>query len=600
MAWPEEGRPPRRIMPKLDVIIEGFYFVWAMEDDSYSWREGELGNAEPPPEMLEVVERETLGSGAALMSPDEADEAMWSDGDAGTRHDALLRMTYDWVQEHPGMGISELCQTFEDWFLSIYEERIDAERLRVLLEWDVDDERGELYRAMTGAQKKAPPSDDVIAKAAAKLKERGLRPSVSAMSRSIGKAETHGRVASEFEDIVLDELIREDLPDIDWIVPDLIPRGNLIGLTGPSGGGKTRWLSALSCCLAARAMPLIGMTASAEPAKVLYVANEERSMDVRRRLKAFATLNGLSTDLPITVRGKDNGQLRLAGPDGMLQDVVDGLVEVVNARGIDVVLFDPFVTLGSIDENKSGNEGVQPVIDALMQIANRTGAAVLFSHHPPKGERGAPEDQYRGDPTAFRGSGAIYSPLDIAITLSPYLPPACHAAKEGKENRRKLRQAISNRAVDKYIVVDSAKERESQGFKPVFFRMQGQEVRPGGMPIGALRMTDERTARQDLEAAIAGADFDEDLYKAKRWAKVLIEAFGEGRHKLTIRQLAATMDAAKPEHWRVLKGKARVDQGSGKDLVVALSSGVVTGGVYCQLLTDESQSELLLVIEEMV
>jgi len=87
-AWPDD-QPPRRIMPKLDVIIDGFYFVYWM-GDGYSHVSGELTTWFPTEKHLEVVERDTLGTGAALMSAEDAHTAMWSDGDSGQRHDALL------------------------------------------------------------------------------------------------------------------------------------------------------------------------------------------------------------------------------------------------------------------------------------------------------------------------------------------------------------------------------------------------------------------------------------------------------------------------------------------------------------------------------
>jgi hypothetical protein len=577
-AWPKT-KPPRRIMPKLDVIIEGFYFVWWMNDGGYSHVEGELTDWAPGPGALEVVERDTLGSGSALMTIEDAHTALWSDGDSGQRHDALLRLAHDWVQEHPGQTREQMCAGLEAWARDIYGDRIDPDRLDQLLEWRKGDEPGgELWRAFERPFRQRTVSDEDLARVAAKIKG----PRVTQLMSAAAQVQVHEQATSEFETIMMPELMQEDLPDIEWVIEDLIPRANMVGIAGPSGAGKTRWIAALAVCLAAGRTDLLGM-AMAPPARVLYIANEERTIDVKRRLKAFAALNGIVGDLPITVRGKEHGQLRLVSDGAIHEATVEKVVAATDAANADFVVFDPFVTLGAEEENAAA--GVGMVIEALQTVTNRTRAAVGFAHHTPKGDRGAPEDEWRGDPGAFRGSGAIYSPLDIAVTISPYLPPACHAkGQDGAAARRALKSAQRNKRVAKYVVLDSAKERESQGFAPVIYRLEGQEVRDGGKPIGALRRVSEAEARAECEMGVFALGDEIEEAKHMAWAAVMLDAYPTmGRHDVTIKDVVAVLDAAQPAGWKVRKGTPRAGEGSGKEAVDTLGKSIKIGNVWCYL-----------------
>lgn len=580
-AWPDAA-PPRRIMPKLDVIIDGFYFVYWM-GDGYSHVAGELTSWAPPEHLLEVTERDTLGTGAALMSADEAHEAMWSDGDAGQRHDALLRMTYDWAIERPDETLEALCLGFAAWFEDIYGDRIDAARLQQLLDYRIDHRtgaaEGELGRAMRGAQERAPLGDDLLSKAAAVLAQRA-QPTVRQQTEQ-------RRIEDDFVDVDLQDLLGEDLPDVDWIVDDLLPAGNLVSISGPSGAGKTRFNALLMAALSTGQTDKIGLPRAARAVRSLYIANEERTEDVKRRLKAAALLNDLTGDMLITVRGKERGRFHLIGADGQVDEAaVDRLVTVIRDRGIEVVMIDPIVTLGIEDENAAAQ--VDVAMAALQAVAARTGACVLFVHHSPKGDRTAPEDQLRGDSGAWRGSGVFYSSLDIGMTLMPWLPDECHEKGNGPANRRRWRAMVRNHKAPKYVVLDSAKERENEGLGSVLYEIVGQEVRVGGRRIGAMRAVRESDARAVATMLLnTVAEFDEVV--AQAWAAALLthpEWGAEGTHKVTLKEIAQHLDGGAPTGWpeRADKGaKLRGDRGLGKQILEVLTGPVMVGRTLVSL-----------------
>lgn len=580
-AWPDD-QPPRRIMPKLDVIIDGFYFVYWM-GDGYSHVSGELTTWFPTEKHLEVVERDTLGTGAALMSAEDAHTAMWSDGDSGQRHDALLRLTYDWAAEHTDMTLPQLCESFAAWFSDIYGDRIDAGRLAQLTEWRYDrrsgEAEGELGRAMRGAHDRAPISDALLAAAGEKLRAKAAPTVSEVVERKV--------VADEFTDIDLTDLLREELKDVDWIVDDLLPAGNLVSVSGPSGGGKTRFNAMLMAALSTGNTDKVGLPKASRPVRSLYIANEERTEDVKRRLKAAAKLNGLDGEMLITVRGKEHGRFALIGSDGaLIEAAVDRLVSVIKDRGIEVVMIDPIVTIGIEEENAAAQ--VDVAMAALQAVAARAGACVLFVHHSPKGDRNAPEDQLRGDSGAWRGSGVFYSSLDIGLTLMPWLPDECHEKGNGPANRRRWRSMVRNHKAPKYVVLDSAKERENEGLGSVMYEIVGQEVRVGGRRIGAMRPVQEADARATATMLLTSVAEIDDVV-AQAWAAALLDHpdwCSEGEHRVTLKEVAQHLDDAAPVGWpeRQDRGvKLRSDRGLGKHLTEVLAGPLIVGRTMVSL-----------------
>ena len=594
-SWPiDDVKVPRRIMPKLDVICDGFYFVWSMTDGSYTQLGGDLVEySGPHGSMLEVIERGQGSDGSALMSADEAHSCMMTNGDEGMRHDALLRMTQDWAREHPASDLTGLCSGFEEYFSDIYEQEIAPDRYAQLVEWDIEDERGELYRAFKGVANTPERAMLMMEQAGAKLKAAGVSvpsggavgPAVAAIqeaAQATVRAEAAEQLMGGITKLDLDVLKDEELEDVDWIIEDVIPAGNLIGLAGPSGAGKTRVIAALVAAMSSGRTDIIGLPAANRPIRTLYCANEERAEDLKRRIKATAVANGMHGELPLFIRGKDDGPIRLADDDKPDLKVVDALILAIKQHHIELVIFDPFVTLGIKDENSS--VGVDAVIQAMQMIMVEAGCAIMFVHHTPKGDRSLPVDDIRGEGTAFRGSGAIYSPLDIAMTLSPYLPPSCHGAKDGKSNRRELAQLQRDRRVPKYIVLDSAKERESEGFPSVYYRLDGQEVRAGGKKIGAVVPVTEAEAIATIDAALTQLDDGvvDVVVNIALAAAVLTEYPTSTR--LTLARIVDAVDRhAAPQVWAKTRSRARSNEGNGKRVLDCLAKPVTVNGMSVQL-----------------
>ena len=389
-----------------------------------------------------------------------------------------------------------------------------------------------------------------------------------------------------------DRLLRAELPDIDWIIDDMIPSGDLISIAGPSGVGKTRYIALLIACLLTGRTDLMGLPAANRPVSTLYFANEEKGEDLQRRIKAAMHANGLVGGKRSWVRGKDAGRVRfLRQHEGMLVpdlELLDQIVAKVKKDDIELVIFDPFNTLGGEEENSASS--VDQIITCFQYIAQHTGAAVMFIHHTPKDRAEAP-DALSGDSNAWRGSGAIFSALDEGFTLFPYLPPACRVGKNAKDNRRKLFQMQRDGNLDRFIVTEHAKQREGQTLPATTYKFVSHPVKTGGKPIGALQWVPLADAEQELEDAVNGVTALADAGQKVAWASGLLSMLGEGEHFVTLTSVDQFFRSNKVEHWdHDGKDKILKSRGRGAKLLEVLSSQTMAAGHFVSLDWDEKRT----------
>lgn len=303
------------------------------------------------------------------------------------------------------------------------------------------------------------------------------------------------QVDTEYETFNAQGLRLEKLNPIDWVIPGMVPKGSTVSLGGTSNVGKTRWLAALAVSLSVGNTKRMGLPPIDTTHASLWIANEERVDDIKRRLKAVMLQHNDKDSADIVVRGKDNGTARLIALNEIGTPELDqkSIAKIVaQARRVDasVIILDPYVTLSeAMDENSAVSAGI--LTKAFIMISSMTGAAVIHAHHTPK-DRNKDDDWYRGDASAWRGSGAIYSALDCGYTLSHWMP------KNG-EQRKAWKQKKLELALSRYVVLDTGKIREGEPLQPVMYQLVGQEMDEGeGSAIGVCEMTDEQTAANVL------------------------------------------------------------------------------------------------------
>ena len=325
----------------------------------------------------------------------------------------------------------------------------------------------------------------------------------------------------DFASQTVGQLVSTVLPPIKWVVPRMIPVGGTVSLAGMSNVGKTRWLAALVVGLAVGNTKRLGLPQTPRKITTVWIANEERTEDIWRRVKACARQHGDKDSAPIVVRGKGAGMLRLvamneAGNLEIDEENVAIVVAEIRKAQAKLVIFDPYVTLSDAADENSANSASM-LTKAFLLITEATGAALVHAHHTPK-DRNKDVDWVRGDASAWRGSGAIYSALDCGFTLANWMP-------KNTEQKRAWKQQYLTEKLSRFIVLDTGKIREGEALDPVMMELIPQEMAEGeGDPIGVCKLTDEATAANAL------LDGSVKVMGNRLLADAMVELLGVGSH----------------------------------------------------------------------
>ena len=313
------------------------------------------------------------------------------------------------------------------------------------------------------------------------------------------------------------------IPPIEYIIPSMMSVGGTCSLAGMSNVGKTRFMAAMVMALAVGDTKRMGLPQCTGRISSMYVANEEHTDDMARRFAAVCYQHDDKDSADIFVRGKKAGTFRLVainerGHPEVDADNVAWLVKEIREAEVKVLVLDPYVTLAEGgDENSSSMASM--VTKAFLLIIAATDVCIFYPHHTPKGDRKADRDWPRGDSSAWRGSGAIYSSLDYGFTLANWYPA-------NGEHKKQWKQQYLNANLSRFIVLDTGKIREGNPIDPVVMELVPQEMDEGeGDPIGVCKLIDEAQAMNALlDEAI-------DTIAATELANAMITTIGEGEHR---------------------------------------------------------------------
>ncbi len=231
------------------------------------------------------------------------------------------------------------------------------------------------------------------------------------------------------------------LPPRAWLYGKNVVAGFVSVLAAPGAQGKTSLIFAELVAMCS-GQNLLG-DAPVRPLKAWYHSAEDDLIEAERRLAATLKLHDLThADLGgrlFMTSGRDKAGLRIklarmgrSGPEEV-PGALDGVVELANSEGVDVIVFDPIAAMSELPEND--NTAISFLMDILRQIADRTGAAVVFLHHSGKE---AAKDMDAAGAGAVRGAGAFTDQARIARTLLRMKPE--EAAKFGipEDQRRSI------------------------------------------------------------------------------------------------------------------------------------------------------------------
>jgi putative DNA primase/helicase len=198
-----------------------------------------------------------------------------------------------------------------------------------------------------------------------------------------------------------DALIEAEKP-IDWIIPELLAKGEKAVVAGPPKSYKTWFLLHLARCITC-AEPVFRQEKwkPQAPQGILIIEEEGAHQRWGRRLKAV--FEG-QTNVPLFYCHRSGLNL---GSD----EDAEWVISEVRRTGVSVVFIDPLQRVyGGVKENDATETG--PAWDRIHQIASETNAAVVVLHHTNKSSKELSQE-------AIRGSSRVAGEVDLMTIQHP-------------------------------------------------------------------------------------------------------------------------------------------------------------------------------------
>jgi len=203
----------------------------------------------------------------------------------------------------------------------------------------------------------------------------------------------------------------------EWLYKPAYIRANVSVTAGAGARGKSTLIVAEALAMAS-GKPLLGITPSA-PLRVWYVNLEDDTNELKRKFNAAMASRELTpADIAdrLYVESGVGREIVVAIEDFKRRAVLnhallDKIRRIIRKRRIDVVIFDPFVSLHRVSENDNG--AIDLLVKALAGIAQEANCAMMLVHHTrkPKGEEGGVDDA--------RGASALVNAARYVRVLNP-------------------------------------------------------------------------------------------------------------------------------------------------------------------------------------
>lgn len=236
----------------------------------------------------------------------------------------------------------------------------------------------------------------------------------------------------------------ETIPLRQWVYGRQLLRGSLSLVVAPGATGKTALLVGTALALAT-GRALLDKTVWEGPKRV-WLWNLEDSLDEMARLIEAARLHWCIAADDLNGRlfvdsSLSGADLKLAVEDRegfkIVRPVVEGLVQELLARRIDVLIIDPFVSSHSVSENDNG--AIDAIAKEWARVGVRANCSVVLVHHTRKlGGTEATAEQARG---AIALVGAARS----VIALNKMTPEEAGQFGIEGENRRRFFRAYDDK-----------------------------------------------------------------------------------------------------------------------------------------------------------
>jgi hypothetical protein len=194
-----------------------------------------------------------------------------------------------------------------------------------------------------------------------------------------------------------------ELPEV--LVADLIRKDSVIMFTSGSKSYKTWMLLHLALCVS-QGEPWFGRTVT--KGRVLFLNFELSPAELQSRLKAIAMTMGL---------GDDIANFDICNLRGHATDIAKLMPEIIKkceGKSYAMIIPDPiYCMMGERNEN-AANE-MADFLNHVSVLSERTGAAVIYTHHFAKGNAAKKEPIDRAS-----GSGVFARHADGIVALTPH------------------------------------------------------------------------------------------------------------------------------------------------------------------------------------
>lgn len=215
------------------------------------------------------------------------------------------------------------------------------------------------------------------------------------------------------------------IPPRRWIIDRLLLGGAVTVLTAPGGSGKTTFTSALALSIAT-GKPILGMPVSSSGN--VWIWNLEDDLDeLARSLSAAQQLHCIDNseidDKLYLNSAMDGSGLCTAteARDGiaLLEPVFDKISAEIKAKGVTILIVDPFVSSHAVEENS--NTKIDKIVKAWARVARATGCAIVLVHHTSKAGAGEVSS------ASARGASALTSAARGVLVINKMAADAARA-----------------------------------------------------------------------------------------------------------------------------------------------------------------------------
>lgn len=202
------------------------------------------------------------------------------------------------------------------------------------------------------------------------------------------------------------------LPELEWVVQDLIPKKGIGVLGGPPKEGKSRLvLSSLLDALDER--PFLGHFTNDVVTSLIYNA-EGGHQGIRARSSMY---DHMSAGKLVGIRVQDECA-PLVSEKGVDMAVYSAMLQTIVQEQACLFVLDPLVRFHACDEND--NAQMTQVMAAIRRLAEESGSGALIVHHTSKPPNDMSQGELRKQGGAkLRGASAIFAEADSVVMAYP-------------------------------------------------------------------------------------------------------------------------------------------------------------------------------------